>query len=117
MVEAMAAGCAVEIELRTAAREPFSDGEHAVGVVLFHRDADGWLVLRLRHGVEIADDKIRLDPELLAEQEAGVRRDLVIAGLRPFAQTVERPGGIDETTLHGKYLFVIGLSYYMRFGG
>lgn len=35
MVEAMAAGCAVEIELRTAAREPFSDGEHAVGVVLF----------------------------------------------------------------------------------
>ena len=106
MVEAMAAGCAVEIELRTAAREPFSDGEHAVGVVLFHGDADGWLVLRLWHGVEIADDKIRLDPELLAEQEAGVRRDLVIAGLRPFAQTVERPGGIDETTLHGEYLFV-----------
>lgn len=26
--------------------------------------------------------------------------------MRPFAQTVERPGGIDETTLHGKYLFV-----------
>ena len=33
-------------------------------------------------------------------------KDPVIAGLRPFAQTVERPGGIDETTLHGEYLFV-----------
>lgn len=67
MVEAMAAGCAVEIELRAATGKSLADGEHAVGVVLFHGDADGRLVLRLWHGVEIADDKIRLDPELLAE--------------------------------------------------
>ena len=116
MVKAAAAGRAVEIKLRAAAREALSDGEHAVSVVLFDRDADGGLVLRLGHGVEIADDKIRLNAEFLAEEEPGIRRDLEIAGLRPLAQTIERPGGIDETTLHGKYLFVIGLSYYMRSG-
>ena len=73
VVAAPSARSAVEMELPAAALEPLLDGEHHVGVVLFHRDAEN-VVKRgyLAERVEVAQQQIRRQPRAAAPAPAAV---------------------------------------------
>ena len=103
VVQPLAAGAAVKVELCAALPQPLPDCQHGVGVVLLHWDADEvGEVLGLLHGVEVPQQEVRRKAQFPAEAEARVRGDDDIPGLRRLPEAVKAPGGKDEAAFHGK---------------
>ena len=102
VVQPLAAGPAVNAELRTALPQPLPDRQHGVGVVLLDRHADA-VGRRLGgvHRVKVPEHNVRSDAKALAEQKPRVRGDLKLALARPLPQAVKGARGVDKAAFHG----------------
>ena len=108
MVQTFAAGTAVDVKFCAALGQSGFYGQHGIRVILLHRGA-GYIfkILRLVHGVEIAQQFRGRDSGFLAIAVSCISGQNQVTGKRRFPQTIEGPGGKYKTAFHRRISFVV----------